>query len=136
MIKKIEGGRGGSRTHRVNTRVAAAVALALSGTSFAQTPKPEAPVEEVTVTGSRIQQTSGMDTPTPVAALTVGEISNKAPGDITNALTQLPQFYASSTASTFNGANNGFFNSPGGGSLNLRRIGSKRTLELHDARRV
>lgn len=116
--------------------VATAVALAISGASFAQTPKPEAPVEEVTVTGTRIQQTSGMDTPTPVAALTVGEIANMAPGQITNALTQLPQFYASSTAATFNGANNGFFNSPGGGSLNLRGIGSKRTLTLLDGRRV
>lgn len=31
--------------------VAAAVALTLSGTSLAQTTKPETPVEEVTVTG-------------------------------------------------------------------------------------
>ena len=128
------------RTHStINqaTPVAAAVALALSGTAFAQTaPRPDAPVEEVTVTGSRIQQTSGMDTPTPVAALSVTEIANMAPGEITNALTQLPQFYASSTAATFNGANNGFFNSPGGGSLNLRGIGSKRTLTLLDGRRV
>ncbi len=38
----------------------------------------------------------------PVAALTVGEIANMAPGQITNALTQLPQFYASATAATFN----------------------------------
>src|SRR5262245_53892604 len=123
MTKKTQGDR------RV---LAAAIAFALSEGALAQTPKPEAPVDEVTVTGSRIQQTSGMDTPTPVAALTVDEIANMAPGEITNALTQLPQFYASSTASTFNGANNGFFNSPGGGSLNLRGIGSKRTLTLLD----
>src|ERR1041384_7809788 len=102
MIHMIEGGRGTHRVHRMSTRIAAAVALALSGATRAQTPKPEAPVEEVTVTGSRIQQTSGMDTPTPVAALTVTEIANMAPGTITNALTQLPQFYASSTAATFN----------------------------------
>src|SRR3954453_10701275 len=136
MINMIEGDRGTHRVRRMNTHIAAAVALALSGASLAQTPKPDAPVEEVTVTGSRIQQTSGMDTPTPVAALTVSEISNMAPGEITNALTQLPQFYASSTAATFNGANNGFFNSPGGGSLNLRGVGSKRTLTLLDGRRV
>jgi outer membrane receptor protein involved in Fe transport len=118
------------------TAIAAAVALAISSASIAQTPKPDGPVEEVLVTGTRIQQTSGMDTPTPVAALTVDEISSMAQGAITNALTQLPQFYASATAATFNGANNGFFNSPGGGSLNLRGIGSKRTLTLLDGRRV
>ena len=136
-----EGVRGvrASRARPVCTRsaIAAAVALALSGVAAAQTAaKQEGQVDEVLVTGTRIQQTSGMDTPTPVAALSVTEINNMAPGPITNALTELPQFYASATAATFNGANNGFFNSPGGGSLNLRGIGSKRTLTLLDGRRV
>jgi iron complex outermembrane receptor protein len=117
--------------------VAAAVALALSGATFAQTAaREEGKLDEVVVSGTRIQQTSGMDTPTPVAALSATEISNMAPGSLTEALTQLPQFYASATAATFNGANNGFFNSPGGGSLNLRGIGAKRTLTLLDGRRV
>ena len=49
---------------------------------------------------------------------------------------QLPQFYANATASNFNSGVNGFFNSPGGGSLNLRGIGAKRTLTLLDGRRV
>src|SRR4051794_12911631 len=104
MTSMSEGGWRARRARQVyaHSTVAAAVALALSGTVLAQTPpKPEAAVEEVTVTGSRIQQTSGMDTPTPVAALSVTEISNMAPGEITNALTQLPQFYASATAATF-----------------------------------
>ncbi len=77
-----------------------------------------------------------MDTPTPVAAVSSVEITQMSPGSITEAMTQLPQFYASSTAATFNGANNGFFGSPGGGSLNLRGIGSKRTLTLLNGRRV
>jgi iron complex outermembrane receptor protein len=115
--------------------VAAAVALGLSGVSLAQSQEERA-LDEVLVSGTRIQQTSGMDTPTPVAALSATEISNMAPGSLTEALTQLPQFYASATAATFNGANNGFFGSPGGGSLNLRGIGAKRTLTLLDGRRV
>lgn len=117
--------------------VTVAVALSLSAASLAQSPdrEPES-VGEVVVTGSRIQQTSGMDTPTPVAALSAAEIANMAPGSLVDAMIQLPQFYASATAATFNGANNGFFNSPGGGSLNLRGIGSKRTLTLLDGRRV
>src|SRR5262245_2504760 len=117
--------------------VAAAVALALSSAVLAQTQSgDEGAPNEVLVTGTRIRQTSGMDTPTPVAALSVDEISSMAPGSITDALTQLPQFYASSTAAGFNTPNNGFFNSPGGGSLNLRGVGQKRTLTLLDGRRV
>ncbi|MFO7277900.1 MAG: TonB-dependent receptor [Pseudomonadota bacterium] len=119
------------------SRVSFAVALALSGASFAQAPDQEEPaLSEIVVTGSRIQLTSGMETPTPVAALSVDEITSMAPGALTEAMVQLPQFYASATAATFNGANNNFFSSPGGGSLNLRGIGSKRTLTLLDGRRV
>jgi outer membrane receptor protein involved in Fe transport len=117
--------------------IAATVALVLSSASLAQSPSgDEGSPAEVLVTGTRIRQTSGMDTPTPVAALSVDEIASMAPGSITDALTQLPQFYGSSTASGFNTASNGFFNSPGGGSLNLRGVGQKRTLTLLDGRRV
>jgi iron complex outermembrane receptor protein len=120
---------------RFAKRAVAAVALAASGVTLAQSQGQE-DVGEVVVSGTRIQQTSGMDTPTPVAALSATEISNMAPGSLTDAMIQLPQFYASATAATFNGANNNFFASPGGGSLNLRGIGAKRTLTLLDGRRV
>jgi iron complex outermembrane recepter protein len=89
----------------------------------------------VRVTGSRIQQT-GMTTPTPVASLSMDELAAMAPGTLVEGLTQLPQFYGSATASNFNTGQNGFFVSPGGGSLNLRGIGSRRTLTLLDGRRV
>jgi iron complex outermembrane receptor protein len=115
--------------------VTTALALACSTVSFAQG-QTAAPVEEVLVTGTRIQQTSGMDTPTPVAALSAVEITEMSPGSITEALTQLPQFYASATAATFGSGSNNFFTSPGGGSLNLRGVGAKRTLTLLDGRRV
>ena len=119
------------------TPVAIAVSLALSATAFAQSQDQSEPaVQEVLVTGTRIQQTSGMDTPTPVAALSATEIEDMAPGSLTDAMVLLPQFYGSATAANFNGPNNGFFASPGGGSLNLRGIGAKRTLTLLDGRRV
>src|SRR5262245_4599157 len=90
--------------------IAAAVAVSMAGTvKAAEDTEPKKEIEEVTVTGSRIQQLTGMTTPTPVAALAAPEIANMAPGNISDALSQLPQFYASSTAATFNGANNGFF---------------------------
>jgi outer membrane receptor protein involved in Fe transport len=127
-----------SRAPFIQSQIAAAVALALSSASGAQAPSQaqDDSLSEVVVSGTRIQQTSGMDTPTPVAALSANELSDMAPGSLSEALTQLPQFYASATAATFNGANNNFFTSSGGGSLNLRGVGAKRTLTLLDGRRV
>ncbi len=92
-------------------------------------------LEEVTVTGTRIQQ-KGMTTPTPVASLSVAEITEMSPGPVVESLGQLPQFYSSAAVSNFGSAVNGFFTSAGGGSLNLRGIGSKRTLTLLNGRRV
>lgn len=122
------------------TPVALAVGLAL----FAAQPSLGAAADsadgqelaEVNVTGTRIRTATGMDTPTPVAALSVEEVMAMSPTSVTAALVQLPQFSASQTAENFNTGGNGFFVSPGGGSLNLRGIGSKRTLTLLDGRRV
>ena len=112
--------------------VTATVAVAAATQVFAAEPEQ---VEEVLVTGSRIQNL-GMTTPTPVAALSSVELSAMAPTTLVSGLTQLPQFYGSSTTSNFNTGANGFFTSPGGGALNLRGLGTKRTLTLLDGRRV
>ena len=77
-----------------------------------------------------------MTTPTPVTSVTLDELTNMAPTTMINALVQLPQFYGSATTSNFNTGANGFFVSPGGGSLNLRGMGTKRTLTLLDGRRM
>jgi len=123
--------------------VALAIGLAILGSQAALAAAPAAAEDktelaEITVTGSRIQQAVGMETPTPVAALSATELQAMAPASITEALTQLPQFAGvSATAETFgNIGAGGFFNSPGGGSLNLRGIGSKRTLTLLDGGRM
>ena len=124
-----------------------AIGLAIFGSHAAVAAEPAASkapsrdageLAEVTVTGSRIQQAVGMTTPTPVAALSATELQAMAPASITQALTQLPQFSGvSATAENFgNLGAGGFFNSPGGGSLNLRGIGTKRTLTLLDGRRM
>jgi outer membrane receptor protein involved in Fe transport len=88
-------------------------------------------LEEITVTGSRIER-SGMNAPTPVTVVTTEELSFMAPGNIIEALSQLPLFYGN-TSSQDPG---GFFTSPGSGNLNLRGIGTNRTLVLLDGRRV
>ena len=116
-----------------SAQVMAAVALCL-GTSAARSAENDA-LEEVSITGSRIQQ-KGMTTPTPVAALSLGDLKDMAPGGVVDAMVQMPQFYGSATAANFGTGANGFFTSSGGGSLNLRGVGTKRTLTLLDGRRV
>ncbi|MEO8314242.1 MAG: TonB-dependent receptor [Pseudomonadota bacterium] len=91
---------------------------------------------EVTVTGTRIQQANGMETPTPVTAVSAEELQTMSASSLSEALSQLPQFFNSQTAENFGGAANGFFQSPGGGSMNLRGIGTNRTLTLLDGRRM
>ncbi len=116
-----------------------AVGLAMAGTHLAMAADASSDtLAEVTVTGTRIQQAVGMTTPTPVAAISATELQAMAPQSITAALTQLPQFSGQSATSENFGSlgSGGFFNSPGGGSLNLRGLGSKRTLTLLDGRRM
>src|SRR6188768_737871 len=84
--------------------------------------------QEIIVTGSRIKLAPGMSTPQPVTSLAADELSNMAPGSITESLAQLPQFYNDATIAN----PGGFFATPGSGSLNLRGLGSNRTLILLD----
>jgi iron complex outermembrane recepter protein len=122
--------------------VGAAVSITMQARAAeSNVPQPAAPLatqaqlEEVQVTGTRIQHV-GMTTPTPVTSVTLDELTAMAPTTMINALVELPQFYGSATTSNFNTGANGFFVSPGGGSLNLRGMGSKRTLTLLDGRRM
>jgi iron complex outermembrane recepter protein len=87
--------------------------------------------DEILVTGSRLR-TSGMDMPNPVTVVTQDEISIIAPTNLIEGLAELPQFYLSSTTQN----PSAFFTSDGAGSLNLRGLNSKRTLQLLDGRRV
>ena len=87
--------------------------------------------EEIIVTGSRLR-TSGMDMPSPVTVVTREEVSVIAPTNLVEGLAELPQFYGSNT--TQNPGN--FFVTEGAGSLNLRGLQSKRTLQLLNGRRV
>ncbi len=112
--------------------VCAAVAAAVQARA-ADTP--EQPLQEVEVTGTRIQHI-GTTSPTPVTSVTLDELTSMAPTTLINALVELPQFYGSATTSNFNTGANGFFTSPGGGSLDLRGMGTKRTLTLLDGRRM
>jgi iron complex outermembrane receptor protein len=116
------------------TRLSAAIVLVLAsaGGTTAIAQQPGEGLEEILVTGSRIRQTSGMETPNPVTVVTPDELSVLAPTNLIEGLAELPQFYNSNTTQN----TLGFFTTTGAGSLNLRGLQSKRTLQLLDGRRV
>lgn len=87
--------------------------------------------EEITVTGSRLRR-DGMSTPTPVTMVSSDEIRAMAPTLLMDALDQMPQF-RQSDVSHIGGP---FSLSGGANSVNLRGIGSKRTLVLLNNRRM
>ncbi|HXC59324.1 MAG TPA: TonB-dependent receptor, partial [Steroidobacteraceae bacterium] len=87
---------------------------------------------EVSITGTRIQR-ENMSTPTPVAAITRVELDAANPAMLIDALVQLPHFLNSDTPQTQSFGTSG---AAGASYLNLRGIGSIRTLTLLDGRRV
>jgi outer membrane receptor protein involved in Fe transport len=90
--------------------------------------------EEVRITGTRIRQTSGFTTPTPVTAVTTTELFQFEPGNnISRQLNALPQFFGN--VSTQN-ASTALVSTTGTSSLNLRSLGGNRTLVLFDGIRV
>jgi outer membrane receptor protein involved in Fe transport len=107
------------------------LAASIGNAAFAQD---GAPVEEITVTGSRIRQVSGMAAPTPVTAMTMGELTDFNPGSsVAEQLAELPQFFATPTAQR---GGNAISTTAGGSYLNLRGMGLNRTLVLLDGTRI
>jgi iron complex outermembrane receptor protein len=99
--------------------------------ALAQDAPGAAAAEEITVTGSRLRR-DGMTTPTPVTAVTSQEMRMMAPTLLMDSLVQMPQFRDNAQSHT-----GSIFTSGGGSnSVNLRGIGSNRTLTLLDGRRV
>jgi outer membrane receptor protein involved in Fe transport len=91
-------------------------------------------LEAVTITGSRIRTTDGMVTPTPVTVVTPDELSSLQPGSgISEQLNSLPQFFGNGSAQRGGAA---LFGDGGGSYLNMRNLGTNRTLVLLDGSRV
>jgi outer membrane receptor protein involved in Fe transport len=93
---------------------------------------PDAELPVVEVTGTRIAR-GGMHTPTPVAALSSEELRTLGPTTLIDALVQLPHFLNNDTPQT---QSFGTSAAAGASHLNLRGIGSIRTLTLLDGRRI
>ena len=122
---------------RVRAWVAAPFVLGLLATSqgaLAQTseeePSGELVLDEITVTGSRLER-SGFDTPSPVTVINADDLKVNASPAIGDLLNELPQL-----RTTF-GLNNSarFIGTAGIGQLDLRGLGTARTLVLVNGRR-
>jgi iron complex outermembrane recepter protein len=91
-------------------------------------------LQEVTVTGTRIRQQTGMSTPVPVTTLSTADLTALKPNaSIGDQLDKLPQLFQTESAQRGSGA---LFGNAGGTYLNLRGLESKRTLVLLDGSRV
>jgi outer membrane receptor protein involved in Fe transport len=89
-------------------------------------------LEEVRITGSRIVR-DGMTSPTPVTSISREELQILSTGTLAEALVELPHFLNNDTPQS-----QSFGTSAAAGSshMNLRGIGSIRTLTLLDGRRI
>ncbi len=119
--------------HRLAASVFAALTAAIApfGNAGAQQQN-QTPLEEITVTGSRIRAISGMNTPVPVTMVTAEDMEHSAPGALIDALNEMPQFLGSSRP----GVGQGIGTTSGQSIVNMRGIGSTRTLVLLNGRRI
>ncbi len=98
---------------------------------YAQTPPATPPVqkiEKIEVTGSRIPSLN-LESESPVSVITAQDIGFTGLVSTSDILNQLPQAFADYGGNLSNGAT-------GTASINLRNLGSARTLVLIDGRRV
>jgi len=123
--------RGYSRKYRSLASVSAlAVALSFAQSGFAQTAQDT--VEEVVVTGTHIVR-DGYEAPSPLTVVGVDQINTGAREDLANYINTLPAVIgAFSPQAQGNVVNSG---QTGVSSINLRGLGTVRTLVLLDGRR-
>jgi outer membrane receptor protein involved in Fe transport len=91
-----------------------------------------AALTEVTITGTRLRTDTGMNTPTPVTVVSAEQLDQVAPGNIAQAIKQLPQFRGNIDATQ----NSGIGTDAGQSVVNMRGLGANRTLILLDGRRM
>jgi iron complex outermembrane receptor protein len=98
----------------------------------AGTAAPQPGGEDIIITGSRLA-TDGRRAPTPVTVATAQQLQLAAPKSLSEGLTQLPAFKGSVGVQT---QGTGTTGNNGASYLNLRGLGTSRTLVLLDGRRV
>ncbi|HEY9181931.1 MAG TPA: TonB-dependent receptor plug domain-containing protein, partial [Gammaproteobacteria bacterium] len=121
------------------TVLASTISALLAGGSSAQAQEQQqqqqAPVEEITVTGSRIVRRD-LDAASPIVTVDTERLQNSSTISVESVLNQMPQFVPDNTQ--FDGGTNVASGAvtPGIASVNLRGIGANRTLVLLDGRRA
>ncbi len=109
---------------------ASALALMTASGAWAQDAAPVASVEEVVVTGSRLNNVN-FTAPTPVKVMGAEDFARRAPATIGELTNEIPGFQ--STGPTVGTRSSG--NTVGQNNPNLRGLGGDRTLVLIDGRR-
>jgi outer membrane receptor protein involved in Fe transport len=111
---------------------ASAACAMMASSSWAQdAAKAPGQVEEVVVTGSRLQA-SGFTTPTPVTVVGEARIEDRAKVNIADALNEIPSFQPTQGPSQ---ATRNVSGQQGASTIDLRGLGAGRTLVLLDGRR-
>jgi outer membrane receptor protein involved in Fe transport len=114
---------------RVRAILLATSFLTAAGAAHAQAPADGGEVEAVVVTGSRLQ--TGFSAPTPVTVLGSQQVEQRAPTTISDVVNEIPSFRQTVTNTQAQRANNG----GGQNQVDLRGLGTVRTLVLIDGRR-
>ena len=105
-------------------KIALITSAAVSTAAIAQ----EGEIEQIVVTGSRIA-IPNMEAISPVASITAADIKASGQTRVEDVLNQLPQVFAAQGSTVSNGSN-------GTAEVDLRGLGSKRTLVLVNGRRL
>ena len=87
-----------------------------------------AELETIVVTGSRLKQ-ANLESSSPVTQVTAADVATQGVTRVEDLINQLPQAFAAQNATVANG-------STGTATVNLRGLGSSRTLVLVDGRRL
>ena len=116
------------KKRQLSIAVAAALSTTLiSGLAFSQ--EADETVEEILVTGTRIATTDGFGATSPVTVVSAENIKNLGFVNIEQVLNSLPSIETSQNANISNG-------STGTATVDLRGLGTNRTLVLVNGRRM
>ena len=117
---------------RLGLMISAASTLAISSSAFSaeESTAEDESIERIAVTGSRIKRHE-LSTPSPVLAIEAQELVRLGNPDLGSMLAELPAIGATSTVIGNNNSNS----EAGLSSVDLRRLGTKRTLVLINGKR-
>ncbi|MBC54792.1 MAG: TonB-dependent receptor [Gammaproteobacteria bacterium] len=125
--------------NRRRLNVAIALLAGVASTPFTYAQEADTPaIEELVVTGSRIQRIDNATSTQPLSVISAEDLSSSATVDIGEILNENPALLSSVTSTNSIGgtaANSGRASNVGGSALNLRALGSQRTLTLVNGRR-